>query len=171
MNFFAKQQVMTTENSTVATTKKVMTKDEIVKGLLRNLEAKKLALENAKNPNWKTSGKFSYSSNPADTFDIRTVTNEKKLVEVLAFLIDREEKIGLANTRLGINSNFLWLMYSVAEWEEDLKTRKSQLDEAKLKKELIDDENKINSLVSKELRDQMLIELLAEKYGDGLNIS
>ena len=78
------------------------TTDQKVKELFDLVQTKKLAIEKAERPCWNTSGQFGFSASSAhDRVNIQTLTDVRKLVEMLAFLIDRKDKIEIASKELG----------------------------------------------------------------------
>lgn len=139
---------------------KVLTHDEKVQLLFDKLQAKKAEIANAMKPQYITGGQFRYSESMSTPIDIITVRDERKLVEILTFLKERSEKYVSAAEELGIDANFTWLGFSVDEWTTDLKTRVSILQLAKRKTELKELEERVNAIVSPELRRKMEVEAL-----------
>jgi hypothetical protein len=144
------------ENTTVKTT------DEKVKDLFNLVQTKKLAIQQAETPCWKTSGNFGYSANSAhDRTDLKTVTDARKIVDMFAFLIDRQEKSEKAAEDLGVKYNFSWLGFSVDEWKSDFLTRVNQISLTEKRKELATIEQRLNAIISPELKAQMELEAIA----------
>ena len=142
---------------------KVKTTDEKVKELFDLVQSKKLAIEKAERPCWKTSGNFGYSANSAhDRTSIPTVTDVRKLVEMYAFLMERRDKSESASKELGVEYNFTWLGFSVDEWKEDFQTRVNQISVQEKRKELAELESRLNAIISPELKAQMELEAIAE---------
>lgn len=139
---------------------KVLTHDEKVQLLFDKLQAKKAEVENAMKPQYVTGGQFRYSESMSAPIDIVTVRDERKLVEILTFLKERSEKYASASEELGVEANFTWLGFTVEEWTIDLKTRVSILQLAKRKAELKELEERVNAIVSPELRRKMEVEAL-----------
>ena len=139
------------------------TTDEKVKELFLSVQAKKLAIEQAERPCWKTSGNFGYSANSAhDRINIQTLTDARKIVDMYSFLIDREEKSGKAAQELGVDYKFSWLGFSTEEWKSDFLTRVNQLSIQEKRKELATIESRLNAIISPELRAQMELEAISE---------
>ena len=127
------------------------------------VQSKKLAIEKAERPCWKTSGDFGYSANSAhDRTSIPTVTDVRKLVEMYAFLMERRDKSESAAKELGVEYNFTWLGFSVDEWKEDFQTRVNQISVQEKRKELAELESRLNAIISPELKSQMELEAIAE---------
>ena len=69
------------------------TTDEMVKELFDSVQAKKLAIEKAEKPCWQTSCNFGFSADSAhERKDVRILNDTRKIVDMLAFLMDRKEK-------------------------------------------------------------------------------
>lgn len=139
------------------------TTDEKVKELFDLVQSKKLAIEKAERPCWKTSGNFGYSANSAhDRTPIPTVTDTRKIVEMFAFLIDRKDKSESASKELGVDYKFTWLGFNVDEWKEDFQTRVNQISVQEKRKELAELESRLNAIISPELKAQMELEAITK---------
>jgi hypothetical protein len=142
---------------------KPKTTDEKVKELFDLVQSKKLAIEKAERPCWKTSGNFGYSANSAhDRTTIATMTDVRKIVEMYAFIMDRKDNSESAAKDLGVEYNFTWLGFSVDEWKEDFQTRVNQISVQEKRKELAELESRLNAIISPELKAQMELEAIAE---------
>lgn len=142
------------------TTKK--TTDQLVKELFDQVQEKKLAIEKAEKPCWQTSCTFAYSADSAhDRKDIRVMNDVRKIVDMLAFLIDRKEKSEKAAQELGVEHKFTWLGFSLDEWKSDFQTRVNQISIQERRKELAEIEARLNAIISPELKAQMELEALA----------
>ena len=148
-----------------ATTKKasVKTTDEMTKELFQTVQIKKVALANAEKPFWNTSGMFGYSPNNShDRIDIKTITDVRKLVEIYAFLTERENGYNEASSQLGVDKTFSWMGFSANEWKQDLAIRVDQLNFQTKRKEFNDLENRLNAILSPEVKVQMELEAISE---------
>ena len=140
--------------------------DEKVKELFQTVQAKKLAIEKAEKPCWQTIGTFGYSANSAhDRINIQTLTDARKIVEMLAFLKDRKEKSEDAAKDLGVPYSFTWLGFTLDEWKSDFQTRVNQLSIQEKRKELAEIEARLNSIISPDLKAQMELEAISELLG------
>ncbi len=145
-------------------TKIELTEDQVVLEMIAKLAKAKEAVERAEKPCYLTGGTFRYSeASVSGTVDITTVRDERKLVEIAAFLTERESNFGPAAKELGCNVNFTWLGFTRAEWMADLQTRVNILQIAKKRAELRDLEELVNTLVSPELMRKMKMAEAAEK--------
>ena len=144
-------------------TTRVKTTDEKVRELFDLVQSKKLVIEKAERPCWKTSGNFGYSANSAhDRITIAMVTDVRKIVEMYAFIMDRKDKSESAAKDLGVEYNFTWLGFSIDEWKEDFQTRVNQISVQEKRKELAELESRLNAIISPELKAQMELESIAE---------
>ena len=149
-----------------ATSKVAKTTDEMVKELFAKVQAKKNAIEKAEKPCWNA-GFFGYSPNSAhDRIDVKTVGDTRKLVEMYAFLLDREGNYATAAEELGVDKKFTWLGFTSDEWKSDFKTRTMQLNIQKERKTLQELEVRLNGLISPELKAQMELEAISELLAD-----
>jgi hypothetical protein len=140
-----------------------LTTDDKVKQMFDLVQEKKLAIEKAERPCWKTSGNFGFSANSGhDRTQIATITDVRKIVEMYAFLIERKDKSETAASQLGVNYNFTWLGFTVEEWKEDFQTRVNQISIQEKRKELAEVEARLNALVSPELKAQMELEAITK---------
>lgn len=139
--------------------------NEAIKALFNKLAAKKAEVANAEKPVYVTGGQFRYSESMGNTVDIMTVRDPRKLVEVLAFLKDREKSFNEAKEELGVKVDFTWLGASVVDWTRDLKTRIGVLNLTATRKELAELEDRLNKIVPPEMRAQMELEAIQAALG------
>ena len=141
----------------MATTKK--TTDEKVRELFDLVQEKKVAIEQAEKPCWNTSGQFGYSANSGhDRVNVQTITDVRKIVDMLAFLTERKEKTESAAEELGVSYDFTWLGFTLEEWKGDFTTRVNQISIQEKRKQLSTLENRLNAIISPELKAQMELE-------------
>jgi len=143
----------------------VKTTDQIVKELFDKLQAKKAEVANAEKPHYITGGIFRYSDTNSAATDIMTVSDERKLVSILAFLKEREKSYNEAAAELNVKSPFTWLGFSVEDWKKDILTRVSILQLAQRRRELSDLEKRVDDIISPELKRSMEIEALKAILG------
>lgn len=86
----------------------------------------------------------------------------RKLVEMLAFLTERESQSEAAAKKLGVKYSFTWLGFKVEEWESDFQTRVDQISIQEKRKELAEIEARLNAIISPELKAQMELEAISE---------
>lgn len=145
-------------------TKIELTEDQKVMQMLAKLATAKEAVERAEKPCYLTGGSFKYSeATVSGAVDITTVRDERKLVEIAAFLRERESNFLPAAKELGCEVKFTWLNFTKDEWMQDLQTRVNILQIAKKRAELRDLEELVNTLVSPELMRKMKMAEASEK--------
>lgn len=140
-----------------------LTKDQIVAQMMEKLAAKKAEVELAIKPSYLTGGSFRYSEGSVSgAVDITTARDERKLVEIAAFLSERSNAYATAAIELGCEVKFTWLGFTKEEWMTDLKTRVSVLQIAKRKAELQELEALVNKQVSPALREAWEMDAIAK---------
>jgi hypothetical protein len=145
-------------------TKIELTEDQKVLQMIAKLATAKEAVERAEKPCYLTGGIFKYSEvSPAGPIDITIIKDERKLVEIAAFLREREANFAPAAKELGCNVNFTWFGFTRENWMADLQTRVNIIQIAQKRKELRDLEELVNTLVSPELMRKMKMAEAAEK--------
>ena len=132
--------------------------DTIIRQLFEKLNSKKVEIQKAERPKWNTNLSFRFDEDKADHVNIAVITDVKKLVELAAFLIGKENNWKAANTALGLKEPFKWLNRTPKEWFEDFRTRIDQIQISKKKEEFAALEAKLNMLVSPEERRRIEIE-------------
>lgn len=138
---------------------KVKTMDELIMELFAEVKLRKEEVAKAEKPVFVTGGQFRYNEGIANTIDIITVRDSRKLIEILVFLKERSKNYKEAASELGIdNPNFTWLGFTYDEWFNDLQIRSNFLNISKRKKELSDLEARLNAIVSPEQRAKMELE-------------
>lgn len=135
--------------------------DEKVKELLKILSAKKAEVANAEKPMYVTGGQFRFVSELGQVYDLSTIRDERKLVEILTFLKERSKHYEESAIELGSDAKFTWLGFTYDEWFSDLKTRINVLQIAKRRTELAVLEARVTALISPELKAQMEFEELS----------
>lgn len=147
------------------TTKK-LTVDEEVKELFDIVQARKLEIEKLEKPCWNTSTEFGFSANSLhDRVNVATVTDTRKIVDMLSFLLDRKDKTERAANELGVEYEFKWLGFTLDEWKEDFKTRVGQIKIKEKQKELQELEAQLDTIISPELKRQMKLEEIKKALG------
>ncbi len=135
--------------------------DKIVQELFAKVQEKKKEVAKAQEkPNWKTNCSFSYKkeASPHERINLQTQTEVEGLIDILAFLLDKEESYERACTALGINSTFKWIGFTAGDWKNDIQTRIEKIQVNKKTEELKSLETRLNALVSPELKAQLELE-------------
>lgn len=148
----------------MATKKKVLSHDEMVQELYEKVQIKKGQIAQAAKPNWQTSCSFGYSADSANgRIDIKTISDTRKLQDIMGFLLDREENSQRGATALGLPvDTFKWLGFTVDEWKSDLITRVTQILLTTKKAELAKLESRLENLISPELKAKLELEAIKD---------
>lgn len=146
---------------------KTKTQDELVQELFDKVQTKKLAIQKAEKPNWNTSCSFGFSPNSAhDRTNIQTVTDVRKLVEMHAFITEREERFETSAEELGVSEKFSWMGFTADEWKSDMATRVDMIQLQAKRKELNDLEARLSTLISPELKAKMELAAISNLLAD-----
>jgi hypothetical protein len=150
-------------------TKRNPTKDEMVLTLLKEVQKQKLDIEKASKPTWETNCVFRFNADSASQqINLQTITDVRKLREILAFLLGREQNSSEASETLGIEDEpFTWLGFTVKEWTADLVTRANIIQIQAKRKKLADTEAKLDSMVSKEKKEELELQAISEMLAEG----
>lgn len=130
-------------------------KDKMVQELFRIVQKNKEEINKAEKSSWITNCSFRYDDS-SRTLNLNTVTDVNVLVESLAMLLEKQKCYDEAQKQLNLNGlEFRWFGYTVEEWKTDFLTRISKIQITVKKKELAEYEERLDRLISKELRDEM----------------
>ena len=132
--------------------------DEIVQKLFNVVQEKKKEIQKAEKPNWLTNSSFGYTPETSGRKNLRVINNVDELVDILSFLKGKSHFHDEAAKTLGSKSEFTWMGFSLSNWEEDLKTMATKINITKKKSELDILENRLNKLISPELKRQLELE-------------
>jgi hypothetical protein len=132
-----------------------MENDIKIQELLKKVEEKKAAIQKAERPVWETNCSFRWSSNSTTNLHVADVDT---LVSMLAFLIRQSESHATAEAALNVESPFLHGGFTYKQWLKDIKLRLSILEVATTKKQLAALEEKLNQLMSPEMKAKKSLE-------------
>lgn len=137
--------------------------DSQVQALIKLVQEKKGEIQDAEKPQWITNCAFSYI--PGEKVrNIATVTSIHELVDMLAFLLNKQDYFIDAAKELGIASKtFKWLGYSVSEWLHDFTLRINKININVKRKELEKLEKRLDEIISPELKRKMEIEKITNE--------
>lgn len=141
--------------------------DEAVMALLQKVAEKKAEILKAtQKPQWKTNCTIGFDpETTAGRVNIMTVRDINKLLDIECFLLQRNDYQKKAAAQLGVEPNYEYMGYSIADWEADLKFRADQLGIEQKKRELDELDKRVNSLVSPDQRREMELEALQKVLG------
>jgi len=146
-------------------TKIPLTKEQAIDAMFVQLELKKAEVALGKKPVYFISNPFRYSEGMSNQIDISTAREERKLIEVVAFLKERAKAYGEAAAELGCESKFTWLGFTPEEWTADCQMRVNVLQIDKKVKELAALEIRINKVVPADIREAREIVALQKELG------
>lgn len=139
--------------------------DKLVQELTKIVNEKKAAIAKAERPNWNTNCAFRYSKDSAASINLQVCGNVEDLVNILGFLCEKRNAFNEAQKIIGTNLEFKWFGFTFDEWAEDIKTRIDKIEITMKKKELEMLEERLNKLISPELRAQMELEEIRKSLG------
>lgn len=129
-------------------------KDKLIDQLIAIAKEKKAEIERTEKPTWKTNCMFGTEMSSVKT-NIRTVSSAGELVKIARQVISHEKDHAEANKILGTSEPFDYAGFSKQDWMDDLKTRVNQINLTEKKKELEMIEKKLDSMISKERREEL----------------
>lgn len=135
--------------------------DEKIKQLLEKVNQKRKEIEKINNPVFLTNCGFSYRESGNEIVNLHTVTDVGELVKIGAFIAEKEIMYNQYCKDHQISApQFKWRSFSAYEWICDVNMRIAKLQISAKRKELDDLENRLNKIVSPEMRQQMELELI-----------
>jgi len=130
--------------------------------LIKKVQQQKQEIAKAERPNWVTNCSFSYIEGSSKTVNLHVCRDVREMVCVVAFLKEREKSYISAVKELGVDApEFKWNGFSVSDWVNDVKTRIDKVQIADKKKKLEALEDRLNKIISPELRAELELEAIA----------
>ena len=137
--------------------------DATVLKLIQQVKDKKKQIANSEKPKWETSCVIGTSPDSvSDRFNIQTVTDTKKLVDIYGFLTLKESSWDKAAKELGVAPSNNWMGSSFDAWKRDIKNRVDQININTKRKELESLETRLDKLISVEQRRELELEDIAK---------
>lgn len=138
--------------------------DDMTLELIKQVAKQKEEISKAERPTWITNCSFSYTEKSSDAINLHVESNIRNLVCIAAFLKEKEKSYQEAAETLGVEAPaFTWGGHSVKEWLEDLKLRINKIQIASKRKKLETLENRLNAIISPELKAKMELEAIASE--------
>lgn len=132
--------------------------DLLVQELTKIVNDKKAAIAKAERPNWRTNCAFRHTRDSSASTNLQVCAVVEDLVYMLGSLYEKRSAFNEAQKIVGTNLTFKWFGFTFDDWAEDIKTRIDKIEITMKKKELELLEERLNKLVSPELRAQMELE-------------
>lgn len=140
--------------------------DQKTLDLIKEVARQKAEIAKAEKPKWQTNCNFSYKEGSPDVVVLHVERSIKSLVDIAAFLVKREEAYLEVAASLGVEAPaFTWNGFSVADWMEDVKMRINKIQIASKKAKFEALEERLNKIISPELRAEMELEAIANELG------
>ena len=138
--------------------------DKLIENLFKKVEAKKLLIEKLKRPEYRTNQMFSYTEDTREVVNLNTIGNVAGFVKILAHLLTQEQAHKKACEKLVVHGvPFKWQNHSMADWFHDIKIKVANLNIKNEKQELQRLEDKLNRLVSPEMKRKLELEAIAKE--------
>lgn len=139
-------------------------RNEKILEYLATINKKREEIEKIERPNWKTNCAFS-----ADGLvkNLHVENDVRTLVIIASIIMTKEDAYYKARLALGIDNvpDFEFNGYSLKDWLCDIKSRINKVQVATKKKELQELEDRLNKIVSPELRAEMELLAIAKELG------
>lgn len=115
----------------------------------------------------RTHGKFKYNPTGIPETTINTVTNVADLLNILGFLMEKENRYNAAADAIGLNEYpvFTWCGYPVADWKHDITVRIAVINHHKNLGVLEMAEKELTTFLTQDDRLQMLIDKIGGLLG------
>ena len=139
--------------------------DKIVQDLFKVVQTKKDEIAKAEKPSWETNCAFGFFPETSQRINLQVISEVPDLVNILAFLIEKNKNFDEAQEILETNLKFKWLGFTFDQWKSDIKTRLDKIQISKKKKELNELEIRLDKLVSPELKQQMELDEIKKLLG------
>jgi hypothetical protein len=135
--------------------------------LIKLVRTQKADIEKAEKPSWKTNRMFSYIEGSSNVVNLAVESNVTKLISYVSFLISQELAYSEAAKRLNVENPppFTWGGYPLSEWLEDVKLRIAKLQIAAKRAKLEALENRLNTIISPELKAELELEAIQAELG------
>jgi len=118
-------------------------------------------------PTFQTHCSFAYDTSSSKELrkNIHTIQSVEELLEIYAFLKNKQANITSAAKELDLSVKITHLEYSIPAWLSDIKTRIKQLEIQNEKKKLQKLEAQLDGLISVEQRREMELEAIQKELG------
>ena len=134
--------------------------------LLKEVQKRKDDITKWDKPNWTTNCNFSYVEGSSKIINLHVEKSVQTLVSIAAFLQRKEFDYNVAAKNLNVEAPaFRWSGFTVDEWVSDVKARINKVQIATKKKSLQTLEDRLNDIVSPDLRAEMELEAIAAELG------
>jgi len=147
-------------------TDKIAATDQKTLDLIKEVARQKSEISKALEHRWQTNCNFSYQEDSPNVIVLHVEKDIRTLINIAAFLVSKEEGYMEVSAALGVEAPpFTWKGFGVASWLEDVKMRINKIQIASKKAKLESLEDRLNKIISPELRAEMELEAIANELG------
>lgn len=139
---------------------KKINKDDRILELIKLVNDKKKEIASIQKCTYKTNCMFSYSDDN-NRINLNVIQDVAKLYNIYAFLTS----VYNVYTTVSNGHPFIWSGYDMEAWRSDIMSRISFLELDKKRKELKMLEDRLDKIISPELRQQMELEAIEKELG------
>lgn len=146
---------------------KKATADDKTLALIAEIKKQKAEIAKVDRPSWRTNCSFPFQEGSSSTVNIQVVSSVKDIIGIGALLLERKTHFERSALMLGVESppDFTWSGFSLEDWMEDLKLRITKIQIATKRKKLEVLEERLNKIISPELRAQMELDDITKELG------
>lgn len=140
--------------------------DAITLKLIEQVQAKRDEIAKVNRPQWKTNCKFTFSTNDK-SINLHVESNPEVLTCMAAALLSHQAYYAQAATLLGLKpSEATWDGSPVSDWIDDIKARLAKITVSEKKASLKKLEDRLNLIISPELKRQMELEAIQKELNE-----
>ncbi len=138
---------------------KPKSRDQEIDDLLEEVNKRKNAINKAKvKYAWETNCMFSWTEDSMNRINIQTINSVELLVKMAAHVIQKEANFKTASILFGVKAKFEYGGFTKEQWLADIDFKIKKLDLSVNEKKLKELEDILDTLVSKERREEMLLD-------------
>ena len=142
--------------------------DKKTLALIEEVRRRKQDIADSEKPAFRTNCSFSFSElKTNETVNLHVEGNIQTLLKITGFVTAKSKEYEWAVNALAIEDapKFTWNGYSAEDWINDVKLRIGKIQIAAKKRKLAELEDRLNRIVSPELRQQMELDAITKELG------
>lgn len=142
-----------------------MSTDEKTLALIKEVNRQKAEISKIEKPNYKTNLSFTFVEGGAP-LNLNVIVDIGSLLRMASFVKSAEEAYNRTKEALNVEGpDFSWLGYSASDWMSDFKAKIDKAQVSSKKKKLEQLENRLNAIISPEMRAQLELEAIMNELG------
>lgn len=143
--------------------------DKKTLALIAEIKKQKEQIAKVDRPTWKTNCAFVWTEGSSSSANIQVVTVIKDIICMAGFLIEKKRSFEEAAKILSVENPpiFTWNGFTFEDWIADLKLRITKIQINTKRKKLETLEDRLNSIISPELRNEIELEKITEELSLG----